>query len=658
MSTSRPLWIWYPGDFEIYHHLLLNTRREERSHQWPAFWKLDDCYHNVRFRKEVRCDLPETITVYARGVGHVSVDGKKYAFGVPIELTAGTHGIGIQVARTSGLPCIYVEGAQSASDASWEADDFSCNWLPAGCNELYTSKEDDPNVFAFHYEKIGPQKVERKDGGILYDYGKETFAAVVFDKLNTVNDVHLFYGESVEEALDTAHSILIDVIPSGQETYRCPPRAFRYLFIQGAGSEEFELTAFYEYLPLTKRGAFACSDETVNHIWEVAEYTFHLNCREFFLDGIKRDRWVWSGDAYQSYWINNYLYFDPDLTKRTIIGLRGKDPIAAHINTILDYSFYWIMSVRDYYETTKDRDFIAFIYPRMKSMMDYCVSLIDEDGFIRGRNVDWVFIDWADMDKTGAVCAEQMLLAESLKATWQCGEWLGVGERSYWERYESLKVQIRTSFWNQERGCYIDSFESGNNNVTRHANIFAVLWNYANEDERNKMITNVLLNDEITQIKTPYFKFYELEAMCKIGQLEQVTERITDYWGGLLQLGATTFWEEYDPSVNDPGRLSMYGDKYGKSLCHAWGASPIYLLGRYYLGVYPTSARYESFVVEPSLGGFSWIKGTVPLPDGSVKIELSNDRIEVLTDKDGGVVRIQDQEFPLVKDIPFIFLLS
>jgi len=26
----------------------------------------------------------------------------------------------------------------------------------------------------------------------------------------------------------------------------------------------------------------------------------------------------------------------------------------------------------------------------------------------------------------------------------------------------------------------------------------------------------------------------------------------------------------------------MYGRKYGKSLCHAWGAAPLYLLGRYY----------------------------------------------------------------------------
>ena len=33
-------------------------------------------------------------------------------------------------------------------------------------------------------------------------------------------------------------------------------------------------------------------------------------------------------------------------------------PIEQHINTILDYSLYWIMSVGDYYDTFGDADFV------------------------------------------------------------------------------------------------------------------------------------------------------------------------------------------------------------------------------------------------------------------------------------------------------------
>ncbi|MDQ8738131.1 amylo-alpha-1,6-glucosidase [Paenibacillus sp. LHD-38] len=655
--NKKPMWIWYPGDFEIYHHLLLNTRREERNHYWPAFWRLDDCYHNVRFRKEVCCDAPEEMTVYARGIGHVMVDGHKHPFRQPIILSAGNHEIVISIARTDGLPCVYVDGERSVSDSSWEANDFSFEWLPAGSNGLYMNREDDPNIFAFQYKVLKPLSVEAGQDGILYDFGQETFAALSFKHIQAPNGIQLFYGESIDEALDTEHSILIDTVPAGSDTYRCPPRAFRYLFVQGVGTEQFMLTALYEFLPFDRRGSFTCSNEMINRIWDMAEYTFHLNSREFFLDGIKRDRWVWSGDAYQSYLINNYLYFDADITKRTIIALRGKDPIVKHINTILDYSFFWIMSIDAYYQATKDMDFITFIYPRMKSMMDYCISLADDDGFIRGREGDWVFIDWAEIDKIGAVSAEQILFAESLKATWACGELLGNGEERYIKRYDQLKEQIKASFWDEERGAYIDSFESGNRNITRHTNIFALLWGYADTEQRESIIANVLLNDAVPQISTPYFKFYELEVMCNIGRLGDVTDQIQDYWGGMLQLGATTFWEEYNPAVTDLERYGMYGDRYGKSLCHAWGASPIYLLGRYYLGVYSTSAGYDTFVVEPRLGGLEWMKGTVPVNGGTVSVELTQQSLEVVTDQSGGTVRILGREYPLMKDIPFIMNL-
>ncbi|MFU0826160.1 MAG: hypothetical protein ACFWTJ_01290 [Lachnoclostridium sp.] len=29
-------WIWYPGDFEIYHGMMQNFSREERGGRWPV----------------------------------------------------------------------------------------------------------------------------------------------------------------------------------------------------------------------------------------------------------------------------------------------------------------------------------------------------------------------------------------------------------------------------------------------------------------------------------------------------------------------------------------------------------------------------------------------------------------------------------------------
>ncbi len=148
---------------------------------------------------------------------------------------------------------------------------------------------------------------------------------------------------------------------------------------------------------------------------------------------------------------------------------------------------------------------------------------------------------------------------------------------AYQEKYERLKENINRFYWNEEKGAYIDSFSSGKNHVSRHANIFAILFDIADRGRKEQIAAKVLRNDEIPQITTSYFKFYEMDALCRMGCLEEVLTRIREYWGGMLERGAVTFWEECDPAVLAEEQYDMYGDKFGKSLCHAWSASPIYL---------------------------------------------------------------------------------
>ncbi len=173
-------------------------------------------------------------------------------------------------------------------------------------------------------------------------------------------------------------------------------KAFRFVNIQTEGGATVDsVSMLYEYLPVANRGSFRCSDESINKIWDVAAYTMQLNTREFFIDGIKRDRWIWSGDAYQSYLMNYYLYFDVPTVSRTLMALRGKDPVTSHVNTIMDYTFYWFLGIYDLYQYTGDKTFIQQFYPRMQSLMDYCLQRRNKDGLMQGLPGDWIFIDWA-----------------------------------------------------------------------------------------------------------------------------------------------------------------------------------------------------------------------------------------------------------------------
>jgi len=433
-------------------------------------------------------------------------------------------------------------------------------------------------------------------------------------------------------------------------------RAFRYinvLFDDNVSADDISM--LYEYSPVQQRGSFRCSDDEINKIWDVSTYTLHLNTREFFIDGIKRDRWVWSGDAYQSYLMNYYLYFDSPTVTRTLYALRGKDPVTSHINTIMDYTFYWFMGIYDYYQYTGDKSFIKQMYPRMQSMMDFCLNRRDKDGLMKGLPGDWVFIDWADkLSKQGEVSFEQLLLCRSMETMALCANIMQ--DKPEANQYDKLSKELRSKilayYWSNQKHALVHSRVNGGqtDNVTRYANMFSIFFNYLTEAQKQDVKKYVLLNNQVQKITTPYMRFYELEALCAMGEQSHVLKEMKDYWGGMLKLGATTFWEEYDPSKSGAAHYAMYGREFGKSLCHAWGASPIYLLGKYYLGVKPTAPGYQQYLIEPKLGGLQWMEGSVPTPHGDIKVYCSTKQMKVSADSGAGTLRFASSSVPVCKE--------
>jgi hypothetical protein len=507
------------------------------------------------------------------------------------------------------------------------------------------------------------------NGGVLYDFGRETFGYAVLEGLTGEGVVELFYGESAEEATDTEQGETLDKVQvvtnrvinlSTMEDDVLTDRyvlggskAFRYIWVRAEAAIHYtELSMEYEYAPVTYRGSFRCNDEELNKIWEVGAYTMHLTTREFFIDGIKRDRWVWSGDAIQSYLMNYYLFFDSETVKRTIWLLRGKDPVTAHTNTILDYTFYWFMSIYDYYQYTGDRHFVQQVFPRMQTMMEYVLGRTNADGMVEGLTGDWVFVDWADfpMSKQGALAFEQILFCRSLETMQLCASLLGEAEEAgrYAELAKALKAKLLPVFWNESKKALVHNVEDGRQSeqVNKFPNMFALLLNYLDEEKQQTVMEQVMLNDAVLKITTPYMRFYELAAMCEFGHQAEVLPEMKAYWGGMLKEGATSFWEKYNPEEHGTQHLAMYGRPYGKSLCHAWGASPVYLLGKYYLGVKPVKPGYEEFAIQPTLGGLQWMEGTVPTPNGEIKLSMNDHAVKVAATEGQGYLTLKASEQP------------
>jgi hypothetical protein len=227
------------------------------------------------------------------------------------------------------------------------------------------------------------------------------------------------------------------------------------------------------------------------------------------------------------------------------------------------------------------------------------------------------------------------------------------GSKKYSKIAEELKAKIFSYYWSDQKHAFVHSRIDGKptDNVTRYANMFSIFFNYLDEAKKQDIKKYVLLNNNIPSITTPYMRFYELEALCAMGEQNYVLKEIKDYWGGMLKLGATTFWEEYNPAKKGADHYAMYGRPYGKSLCHAWGASPIYLLGKYYLGVKPTSPGYKTYSVTPELGGLKWMEGTVPTPNGGIRVYCSSQKIKINADEGLGTLHFKSRTVPKCKQI-------
>ena len=121
-----------------------------------------------------------------------------------------------------------------------------------------------------------------------------------------------------------------------------------------------------------------------------------------------------------------------------------------------------------------------------------------------------------------------------------------------------------------------------------------------------------------------------------------------EYYGAMLDKGATTFWEDFDMSwaenscrideFQKEGEADIHGDfgaycykGFRHSLCHGWSAGVLPYLIETVVGVKIIGAGMRSIKIQPHMSGLKHVKACVPTPCGVLKIEhtlLSNGEVK------------------------------
>ena len=123
-------------------------------------------------------------------------------------------------------------------------------------------------------------------------------------------------------------------------------------------------------------------------------------------------------------------------------------------------------------------------------------------------------------------------------------------------------------------------FYAGEN---REYNIASQVWMvlaHVMEDEKNAEIMKTVVKEmfPIKGIQTPYMYHFIVEALFEAGLKEEAVKLMKGYWGRMIELGADTYWEAFEPEQLD---ASPYGSPLANSYCHAWSCTPVYLICKY-----------------------------------------------------------------------------
>ena len=129
-----------------------------------------------------------------------------------------------------------------------------------------------------------------------------------------------------------------------------------------------------------------------------------------------------------------------------------------------------------------------------------------------------------------------------------------------------------------------------------------------------------------------------LTAVASYGEYEEALSMMKEYYGGMLSVGATTFWEDFDldwlencsriDEMLQEGKTDIHGDKgafcylgYRHSLCHGWSAGVVPYLVETVAGIKPVGVGMRKIKIEPKLSGLEYVKVNYPTLFGTLQVE-------------------------------------
>ena len=481
---------------------------------------------------------------------------------------------------------------------------------------------------------------DKINSAILLDFGKEIHGGIqVVTGMHPENSpikVKITLGESVSEAMSEVerssatndHAIREYVLSlPWLGSIEIGNSGFRFakieLLEQKRELKLKEVRAIAVQRDITWLGSFKSNDERLNQIWQTGAYTVYLNMQNFLWDGIKRDRLVWVGDMHPEVMTMLSVFGYNEVVPKSLDLIRDITKLPDYMNGISSYSMWWILIQYQWYMNNGDINYLGKNQNYIYATLDLLAKKIGADG---KENLDGMrFLDWPTSPNKEAIHAG---LQSMMIMTFDAGRKIA----------SALKNKEKEIQFTQTVQLLKKHIPDPNNNKSG-----AALLALSGLEDAKKINHDYLYVNPTDGIST-FYGYYVLQARAMAGDYDGAIDLIRKYWGGMIELGATTFWEDFDLKwLENAGRIdeitptgkvdvhAQYGNYCYKGLrnsfCHGWASGPTAWLSQHVLGITVLEAGCRKVKIEPHLGDLKWVEGTYPTPYGiiSVRHERQND---------------------------------
>ena len=487
----------------------------------------------------------------------------------------------------------------------------------------------------------------KNEGGIrsyvILDFGKEICGGVrivtaIVKGLTT--KIRLVFGESVSEAMSsigekgaTNHHSPRDfsAMISNMSALEFGRTGFRFVKIElEEDNAEVAFKSVIGLLSLPEEklvGKIETDDESINKILETAVYTCTLNMQDgYFLDGIKRDRLVWSGDMYAEIKTALCSFGNTPHTKRSLDFVKATTPDGFWMNNIPSYDAWWVINVCEYYNYSGDSAYLTKNLNNMNAAIKELDACIDEDGTMdfgktgRKLGLHKFFLDWPTDGTKDAVTGTALLILYAA--------------RIFKETAKDAACDEAICSINRKLQRYI-SEETSKKQIAA----FQVLCGQPSD-----RLKRLLEKGGASGFST-FMSYFILKALIVSGS-DHTVDYIKEYYGGMIGRGATAFWEDFDVSWLDgsgrideipaPDKKDLHAD-YGQfcykglrhSLCHGWSSGVLPFFIEEIVGLKILEPGFKKIAVRPKPGGLKYISAKIPTPYGVIEIKTDTHGVDV-----------------------------